>query len=164
MVGYRAHAVRRQSRIFDLRESTPMISATAFDRLMQLGRRRGVLEIDDIRQALPVDTMTIEDLADIVERLEMAGISVDIDPALLTAHHQKVLLQDVNPAAQPAQQSEGLTTLRGGLSRLKSSIEAARGNASRTCRPKHGQISTSIFVVVAVLTLLLLALVAWFFA
>lgn len=141
-----------------------MISATAFDRLMQLGRRRGILEIDDIRQALPVDTMTIEDLADIVERLEMAGISVDIEPALLTAHHQKVLLQDVNPAAQPAQQSEGSSTLHGGLSGLESSIEAARENASRTRRPKYGQISTSIYVVVATLTLLLLALVAWFFA
>ena len=45
-----------------------MISTTAVDRLMQLGRRRGGLQIDDIRQALPVDTMAIEELADVTFR------------------------------------------------------------------------------------------------
>jgi len=44
--------------------NTPMISTTAVDHLMQLGRRRGGLHIDHIRQVLPVDTMTIEELAD----------------------------------------------------------------------------------------------------
>ena len=69
-----------------------MISTTAIDRLMQLGRRRGGLEIDDIRQALPVDTMTVEELADVVARLEEAGISVEIDTGLLTPHHRKTAL------------------------------------------------------------------------
>jgi MFS superfamily sulfate permease-like transporter len=66
-----------------------MISTTAVDRLIQLGRRQGGLEIKDIRQALPIDTMTIEELADVVVRLEEAGISVEIDAALLTPRHQK---------------------------------------------------------------------------
>jgi len=54
-----------------------MISTTAIDHLMQLGRRRSGLHIDDIRQVLPVDTMTIEELADVVARLEEAGIEID---------------------------------------------------------------------------------------
>jgi hypothetical protein len=70
-----------------------MISTTAVDRLMQLGRRRGGLEIDDIRQALPIDTMTIEELADVMARLEKAGISVEIDAGLLSPHHRKRLSQ-----------------------------------------------------------------------
>jgi Sigma-70 factor, region 1.1 len=67
-----------------------MISTTAVDRLIQLGRRRGGLQIDDIRQALPVDTMTIEELADVVARLEEAGIAVEIDAGMLTPHHRKM--------------------------------------------------------------------------
>jgi Sigma-70 factor, region 1.1 len=59
-----------------------MISTTAVDHLMQLGRRRGGLHIDDIRQVLPVDTMTIEELADVVARLEEAGIAFEIDENL----------------------------------------------------------------------------------
>jgi Sigma-70 factor, region 1.1 len=71
-----------------------MISTTAVDRLMQLGRRRGGLEIDDIRQALPIDAMTIEELADVMARLEEAGISVEIDAGLLSPHHRKTALPE----------------------------------------------------------------------
>ena len=75
-----------------------MISTTTVDRLIQLGRRRGGLVIDDIGQALPVNTMSTEELADVLARLEEAGISVEIDPALLTPHHRKVVLDEAKPA------------------------------------------------------------------
>jgi Sigma-70 factor, region 1.1 len=73
---------------------------------MQLGRRRGGLQIDDIRQALPVDTMTIEELADVVARLEEAGIAVEIDAGMLTPHRGKMTLPEVNPTPEPTRHSE----------------------------------------------------------
>jgi hypothetical protein len=143
-----------------------MISTTAVDRLMQLGRRRGGLEIDDIRQALPIDTMTIEELADVVARLEEAGISVEIDPGLLTPHHRKMALPEVKPTPEPSRHSERATTAHPRLLDLASSIKAARENSSRT-RGSTGpyvQKSATIFILAAALILFLIALGIWRFA
>jgi hypothetical protein len=126
-----------------------MISTTAVDRLMQLGRQRGGLEIDDIRQALPIDTMTIEELADVVARLEEAGAG------LLTPHHRRMALPEVKPAPEPSRQSERATTAHPRLLSLASSIKAAKENSSRTrgsTRP-HLQTSATIFILVAALIL-----------
>ena len=134
---------------------------------MDLGRRRGGLEIDDIRQALPIDTMTAEELAGVLARLEEAGIPVEIDPVMLTPRHRRIILHDVKPATEPSRRSERTTTAHDRLSILASSIKAATENSSRT----HGsprpyvQNSGTIFVVTAAMILiLLLALVAWRFA
>ena len=43
---------------------------------MEMGRQRGSLDIDDIRRTQPVDTMSIEELADVLARVEEAGIPV----------------------------------------------------------------------------------------
>lgn len=140
-----------------------MISTTAIDRLMQLGRRRGGLEIDDIRQALPVDTMTVEELADVVARLEEAGISVEIDTGLLTPHHRKTALQEVTPASERSRHSERTTTAHDRLSILASSIKAVRENSSRTrgsIRP-YVQKSATVFILAAALILFLIAFVVW---
>jgi hypothetical protein len=143
-----------------------MISTTAVDRLMQLGRQRGGLEIDDIRQALPIDTMTIEELADVVARLEEAGISVEIDAGLLTPHHRRMALPEVKPAPEPSRQSERAATAHPRLLSLASSIKAAKENSSRTrasTRP-HLQTSATIFILVAALILFFIALGVWRFA
>jgi Sigma-70 factor, region 1.1 len=143
-----------------------MISTTAVDRLMQLGRRRGGLQIDDIRQALPVDTMTIDELADVMARLEEAGIAVEIDASMLTPHHRKMTLPEVNPTSEPTRHSERATTAYARLLGLASSIKAARENSHRARGPArtYVQKSGTIFVVAAALILILLALVVWRFA
>ena len=133
-----------------------MISTTAVDRLMQLGRRRGGLEIDDIRQALPIDTMTIEELADVVARLEEAGISVEIDAGLLTPHHRKITLPEVKLTPEPSIHSERPTTAHPRLLGLASSIKAAKENSSRTrgsTRP-YVQKSATIFILVGSIDLI----------
>ena len=142
-----------------------MISTTGFDRLIQLGRRRGGLEIDDIRQALPVDTMTIEELADVVARLEEAGISVEIDPALLTPRHRKSTLHEAKPTTEPSRPSEQPTTAHVRPSRLASSGNGARANSSRTRGPGRTDVKMSgtIFVIVAALILLIFAFSVWRF-
>jgi hypothetical protein len=133
---------------------------------MDLGRRRGGLEIDDIRQALPVDTMTAEELADVLARLEEAGISVEIDPVMLTPRHRRTTVHDVKPAME-LWQSERTATAHDRLSILASSIKAATETSSRThgSPRRYVQKSGTIFVVAAAMILiLLLALVAWHFA
>jgi Sigma-70 factor, region 1.1 len=142
-----------------------MISTTAIDRLMQRGRRRGGLEIDDIRQTLPIDTMTIEEVADVVARLEEAGIWVDIDAGLLTPHHRKMALQEVKPTPEPSRRSERVTTAHPRLLSLASSIKAAKENSSRPRGSTHPYVqkSATIFVLVAALILFLIALGVWRF-
>jgi hypothetical protein len=134
-------------------ESTTMILATAVDRLIQLGRRRGGLEIDDIRQALPIDTMTIDELADVVARLDEAGISVEIDSGLLTPRHRKMTLPEVKPTPEPSPHSERATTVDPRLLSLASSIKAPKENAppTRGSTPSLTQKSVTIIILAAAL-------------
>jgi hypothetical protein len=60
-----------------------MISDNDFDRLIELGSRKGRLDIDDIKEMMPVETMTTEDLAGLVILLEEHGIAIELDPELL---------------------------------------------------------------------------------
>ncbi|MDQ6734012.1 MAG: RNA polymerase sigma factor region1.1 domain-containing protein [Nitrospirota bacterium] len=142
-----------------------MRSTTAVESLMETGRQRGGLEIDDIRRALPVDAMSIEELADVLARLEEAGISVEIDPALLTGRHRKMTLRGAKPATEPPQHSERMTVDHGRLAILASSIKAARDNSSRAPGPAQPYVKRSgtIFVIAAVLILALLTIVVWRF-
>jgi Sigma-70 factor, region 1.1 len=98
---------------------------TAIDRLIEMGQRRGRLEIDDIRQALPVDTMPTAELAEVLARLEEAGISIEIDPALLTGGHGKIIPGRAKSATEPPQHSESVIVNHSHLAVLRSSIKAA---------------------------------------
>jgi Sigma-70 factor, region 1.1 len=142
-----------------------MIPKKALDYLMQLGRQRGALEIDDIRQVLEVDTMTTEELADVVARLDEAGIPVEIDPALLAPRPPKMTPHEARPASESLRRSEQPSSGRHPLSKLESSVTAARGNLGRSVGQarKHVQGPPAIFVVVVALVLVLLALGVWRF-
>jgi len=142
-----------------------MISATALEYLMRLGRQRGALGIDDIRQVLQVDTMRMEDLADAVARLEDAGISVEIDPALLARRREETSPAEVTLASMPLQRSGQAAEADHRLSNLSSSITMARGVLSPSARPtgKHAQGSAVIFVLATALILLVLVLGVWHF-
>jgi hypothetical protein len=64
-------------------ERRRMISDNDFDRLIALGRHKGSIDVDDIKEMMPVETMTTEDLAGLVILLEEHGIAIDLDPELL---------------------------------------------------------------------------------
>ena len=132
---------------------------------MEVGRQRGGLDINDIRRTLPVDAMSIEELADVLARLEEAGISVKIEPTLLTPRHRKMLPHEVRPATPPSGHTERATTGHDRLSILALSIKAARENSSRTRGPAQPYVKRSgtIFVIAAVLILALLTIVVWQF-
>jgi hypothetical protein len=130
---------------------------------MEMGRQRGGLDIDDIRRALPVDAMSIEELADVLARLEEAGIPVEIDSVLLTPRHPRMPLREVKPTTEPSRHSERTTAAQDRLTILASSIKAARENSYRTRQPTltFTEKSGTIFVAVAALILFLLTLGIW---
>jgi hypothetical protein len=109
--------------------------------------------------------MSIEELADVLARLEEAGISVEIDSVLLTPRHRKMMPHEVRPATPPSGHTERATTGHDRLSILASSIKAARENSSRTRGPAQPYVKKSgtIFVIAAALILILLALAVWRF-
>jgi Sigma-70 factor, region 1.1 len=55
----------------------------ALSDLISLARRRGSLTMEDLRKALPVDSMTVVDLSHALTRLDQAGFDLEIDPTLL---------------------------------------------------------------------------------
>ncbi len=132
---------------------------------MEMGRQRGGVDIDDIRRVLPVDTMSIEELSDVLAQLEEAGIPVEIDSVLLTPRHPKMTPREVKPTTEPSRRSERTTAAQGRLTILASSIKAATENSSRTPGSAHPYVQNSgtIFVIAAALILILLALVVWRF-
>jgi hypothetical protein len=55
----------------------------SFERLLQLGKQQGGLTPQDLRQILDVERLSTNELSDMLVRLDQAGVSVEIDPALL---------------------------------------------------------------------------------
>src|SRR4026207_2013890 len=68
-----------------------MATATNFDRLLELGQQKGGLTADDLVRALPIEAMTVEEIASLITRLEGANVPVEVDPALLSPMHRATL-------------------------------------------------------------------------
>ena len=63
------------------------IDESAYRRLEEeAGRRGGRLTVEDLGRVLPLDSMSATEVEAAVERLERAGIDVDVDPALTRPH------------------------------------------------------------------------------
>jgi hypothetical protein len=65
-----------------------MIEERTVQELIALGRPTGRLTSEQLKRALSVESMSIDELAEVVLRLEGAGIDVDLDPALLEPNRQ----------------------------------------------------------------------------
>ena len=64
-----------------------VIDDSAYSRLEEEARRRGGrLSVEELGRILPLDSMSETEVAAVVERLERAGIDVDVDPALTRQH------------------------------------------------------------------------------
>jgi hypothetical protein len=57
----------------------------AFRRLVHLGRERGFVTLDQVSAELPIDDMSQTELAATLDRLERAGVSVEVDEELTRA-------------------------------------------------------------------------------
>ena len=72
--------------------------------LAALGQLRGSLTIEDIRDALPIDLMTEDDVVRVVAYLEEKGVEVLVDPSLLggpASTRRQELVDRTNSAGPP---------------------------------------------------------------
>jgi hypothetical protein len=60
----------------------------SYRRLLELGKQQGGLTAEDLRQALPIDQMSMDEISRVLVRLEDAGIPVEIDQALFSPGHR----------------------------------------------------------------------------
>jgi hypothetical protein len=77
----------------------------AFRRLVDLGRERGFVTLDQVSAELPVDDMSQTELAETLDRLERAGVSVEVDEELTRARPLPV--EDVSDFRLPEPPEEG---------------------------------------------------------
>lgn len=83
-------------------------SEAALDELVSLARQRGGISMEDVRKALPIDSMTVEDIARIVARLDEAGFDLEIDPGLRSPEGQTTSYAPaakLDPVELPEQQA-----------------------------------------------------------
>ena len=52
----------------------------------EAGRRGGRMSVEELGRILPIDRMSGAEVAEVVDRLERAGIDVDVDPMLTRRH------------------------------------------------------------------------------
>ena len=81
--------------------------AALFD-LINLARQRGGLTMEDLRKALPLDSMSVEDISLVLTRLDKAGVDLEIDPDLLLPEN-KTAPQDT-AAVRTSEQTESPKT------------------------------------------------------
>lgn len=63
------------------------LDESAYRRLEDEARRHGGrMSVEEMGRILPLDSMSTTDVAEVVDRLERAGIDVDVDPALTRPH------------------------------------------------------------------------------
>ncbi len=140
------------------------MTLAAVDHLIELGRQRGGLGIDDLRRALPIDAMTIEEISGVLARLEEAGISLEIDRAMLTPRHHETTFGEVKSTTQDPGPREPNATAHNLLSNQMPSMKQTEKDFFHVGGPAQVKGSNAVFIVVAGLILCLLALGVWFFA
>lgn len=141
-----------------------MVSSPELDRLIEKGRQQGQLDIDDIRQALPIDRMEVGELSEVIARLEETGISVEIDAALLSSRRDGSLPHILKPEAQaPLPRSEQTPLADERSSKLPGSSEPERrnnANLRHQSRRTHFRLGATIVVAIMAI-LLVLVVVIW---
>lgn len=62
----------------------PALDRTTLDRLIDIGRRKGHLTTEDLRESLPVESMSADDIALVVVHLEELGVAVELEDSLIS--------------------------------------------------------------------------------
>jgi hypothetical protein len=138
-----------------------MITDNDFDRLVALGRSKGSLDIDDIKESMPVETMTTEDLASLVILLEEHGIAIDLDPELLLPNRGPPPLAP-KPLFVPSEEMASLDPPTR-LGRATEAIAAAVPDAEESdeLEPDRFSVDGFVYAMAIGLVLFLLAWAAW---
>jgi hypothetical protein len=142
--------------------------ADIVDRLVALAARRGSLSTDELRQFLPIDAMSVDELASVIGRLEDRGVTVDIDPALLSPSRRPSeparTTAEVSPPPAPPRPA---ATVRPMARPVESSPSPAPPGRYGTAAPPSSSTSrsarlgpTPVVIFVVILALLMIGLVA----
>ena len=138
-----------------------MFPSKAFDRLVQAGKLDGGLKISDLGRLLPIETMTADEIAEVLADLEGVGIPVAMDAELEAPYHRKpVSNSKVMP--EPASPSNAQVRAQARLEALAASIKD-RGLQNRAPQHQRSKQSGTAFVVAAGLILIVMAVVVWNF-
>jgi hypothetical protein len=138
-----------------------MFPSKEFDRLVQAGKLTGGLKISDLGRLLPVETMTADEITEVLARLEGVGIPVAIDAELEAPYHREPG-SNSNAMPEPPSPSNAQAMAQARLEALASSIKD-RGLQNRAPQQQRIKQSGTPFVVAAGLILIVLAVVAWSF-
>lgn len=134
------------------------IDRGTLDRLIALGRNRGELSADELRAALPVERMEVDDLVLVMLELEAAGISVEPEafgPPADRPVSTALTLPARDPGApSPVRRTEGTGTAASGM-RDPAPVQAA-GPAQA---PDDADGATRAVVLAGLATLLILGAV-----
>jgi hypothetical protein len=96
----------------NMHDGSPMQQAldrTTLDRLIGLGRKQGQVTTKDLRESLPVESMSAEEIALIIAQLEESGVAVELEEGLLSpalrsepaARMSAEIIPFPRPAAKP---------------------------------------------------------------
>lgn len=142
------------------------VETAVVERLVSRARPTGRLDPADLAAAVPLDTLSVLDLADLIDRLEEAGIEVEIDPRLLVAR-APVPHDQIPPPAVLGAPNGGAPTRIGVFPRPDAPPSAARpigpADAADHGHAHHGagrEISPTLLAIGSMVVAVLLILLA----
>ena len=131
------------------------------DRLIKLGRQRGTVSTEDLREGLPLDVMTVEEISNIIDRLEEADIRVEIDPTLLSPIHG-IVPQTLGPSPKSESDRAQTTTVHAPGPTVHAAGQGsspATATAKSVLRDTFEPSSNSVGLVLFVITVMLVGVV-----
>jgi hypothetical protein len=127
------------------------------DQILEIGRRRGRLTVDDLSKYLPIEHMSAAELTETIAAIENAGVTIDIDPDFLKGRPRLVEPIEPNP---PTTGTDAVEDGHERLAELDSSIRQSQRQirpARDTGRYKGG----TVFVAIAAVVCALVVIAVW---
>ena len=129
----------------------------AVERLVALGQRKGHLTFDDLRTALPIDSMSGAAIAAAISRVEAAGILIEVEEELLEPVHGRSEQEPSRPPPRRPRNGPGA----GRPVKFRVPVQrTGSGDAGVAAAPVARTVVTTSVAVVTILALLVLALMA----
>ena len=128
----------------------------SFARLLQVGKQQGGLTPHNLQQVLDVERLSTDELSDMLVRLDQAGVSVEIDPALLAPGRAGLARRPDNSLPEGCEMPFKVPSEAPGQSSLEQSEAAPTviQNQPRYLRDKA--VSTAVAIALGIIVLLAL--------
>jgi hypothetical protein len=140
---------------------------TTFRRLLELGRERGFVTLDQVNAVLPIENMSQRELAEILDRLERSGVSVELDEELTVrprggAGDGAGDMEDFTLPDPPDEESARVVPIRpktrdgdGGQFRRPAAMTEAQDHRGADHKAAGGESTSRTAIVIGVLLLLI---------